>query len=68
MEILGEARILVHAVGKQERAEEEEQGGIADDEQVDIERPDADTLQAELEPPEMHDGEQQKNAQARCTR
>jgi hypothetical protein len=46
--------------GEQQRAQEEEQGGITDHEQVDLERPHADALQAELEPPEMHDGQQQE--------
>ncbi|WP_162916509.1 hypothetical protein [Dongia deserti] len=30
---------------------------MADDEEVDLERPDVDTLQPQLEPPEMHDRE-----------
>lgn len=60
MEILGKARIFVHAVRKQQRAQEKEQRRIADDEEIDPEGPDADALQAELEPPEMHDGQQQE--------
>jgi len=64
MEIFGEAGIFVHAVGEEERAEEEEQSGVADDEEIDLEGPYLDALEAELEPPEMHDREQQEQRPA----
>lgn len=52
-------------VGKERhRAQEEEQGGVADHEQVDRERPRADPLEAELERPELHDRQQQEDRPA----
>ncbi|HEY3149996.1 MAG TPA: hypothetical protein VGJ75_26775 [Dongiaceae bacterium] len=64
MEILGEAGVFIHPVGKHEGAHEEEQGGVADDEEIDFEGPDLDARQAELEPPEMHDRKQQEQRPA----
>ena len=68
MQILGKAGIFIHAVGKQKSAQEKEQSRIADHEEIDLEGPDLDALQAEFEPPKVDDGEGRKNAQARWTR
>src|SRR5690606_10408242 len=68
VEIVGEAGILVDPVGEEQRAGEEEERGIADDEEIELEAPGPDPAEPELEPPEVQHGEQEEQHPAEMHR